>query len=97
MTNKEAETLAEAVSSFTNMAEEIQKTAEKFHETFEESYNITVKSCIQQAAGKFLEFSTKYVEATFLTRWYWARKMRKTRDAMYEMERMLFEKNEQEK
>ena len=37
---------------------------------------------MREAAAKYINYMEKYVNATFLTRWYWLRKARKANEAL---------------
>ena len=48
-----------------------------FEDTWQRNYGVLVDEIKLKCAEKLMLYVDKYTQATFLTRWYWKRKMRK--------------------
>ncbi len=70
ITEKTAKELARTI-------EEVQKVAEESAETFQRTYGVLAQEIKLECAKKIINYADKYSNATFLTRWYWKRKLRK--------------------
>jgi TolA-binding protein len=62
--------------------QEFNESAEVFRAAFDASLEVYMNECQQAAAMKFVEYMHKYVDGTFLTRWYWLRKARKCNETL---------------
>ena len=53
------------------------KVAEESAETFQRTYGVLAQEINFEGAKKIINYADKCSNATFLTRWYWKRKLRK--------------------
>lgn len=67
-----------------NMAQELSKVFQEMNESFKEfegvyerSFGVILSEVKLKCAEKLVFYACKYAQATFLTRWYWKRKMEK--------------------
>lgn len=68
--------------------EDFLKTAEETHGMVDKFFGNCLRDAQMKATEKYLHYIEKYVNATFLTRWYWLRKARKMNEALLEVVRM---------
>lgn len=68
--------------------EDFSKTAEETHDMVDKFFSSCLRDAQMKAAEKCLLYMEKYVNATFLTRWYWLRKERKMNEALLEVVKM---------
>lgn len=81
MSQETAEELIKAFESFLMTEEETRDTVDKF-------FRNCLRDAQIKAAEKYLHYMEKYVNATFVTRWYWLRKARKMNEALLEVVKM---------
>lgn len=79
ITEQTAQELCKAFDDFIKASKEM---AMKTHDFL----GIAYKEAIRCAAMKLIDYCERYVNATFLTRWYWRRKMKNLAKAIIEME-----------
>lgn len=72
----------ETADDMLKVLQEFNESAEAFRASFDATMEVYMTECQQAAAMKFVEYMHKYVNGTFLTRWYWLRKARKCNDAL---------------
>ena len=53
------------------------KAAEELAMAFQRTYGVLAQEIKLECAKKIIDYADKYSNATFLTRWYWKRKLRK--------------------
>lgn len=68
--------------------EDFSKTAEETHDMVDKFFSSCLRDAQMKATEKYLRYMEKYVNATFLTRWYWLRKARKMNEALLEFVKM---------
>ena len=84
ITEETAQELCEAFDDFIKTSEEMAKKTHEF-------LGLAYKEAIRCATMKFIDYCEKYVNATFLTRWYWLRKAKKMPQVLREMEKLYNE------
>lgn len=72
------ETAQELIKVF----EEYNESCKDFEKAFEGTVKVYINNCELAAAGKVIAYAEKYANATFLTKWYWLRKLRKVNEAL---------------
>ena len=72
----------ETADKMPKVLQEFNESAEAFRAVFDARMEVYMNRCQQAAAVKFVEYMHKYVDGTFLTRWYWLRKARKCNEAL---------------
>jgi len=74
----------ETADDMLRVLQEFNESAEAFRSAFEARMEVYMTEC-QRAAMKFVEYMNRYVNGTFLTRWYWLRKARKCNEVLHEI------------
>ena len=72
----------ETADDVLRVLKEFNESAESFRSAFDARMEVYMDRCQQASAMKFVEYMHRYVNGTFLTRWYWLRKARKCNDAL---------------
>ena len=72
----------ETADDMLRVLQEFNESAEAFRSAFEARMEVYMTECQRASAMKFVEYMHKYVDGTFLTRWYWLRKARKCNEAL---------------
>ena len=82
--NKNIEGISvEITEDMTKAFEQLNESVKSMSYTFIKRFNKVVsKEVCRQIVAKFLDTAEKYTEATFITRWYWKRKVYKMLDAL---------------
>ena len=62
---------------FAKTLEDGLKSLDEVSNAFEEAFGVLSKEIKLKCAEKIIYYSGKYSNATFITRWYWMRKMKK--------------------
>ena len=76
METKEKE-FKELSEEFVRVLEDGMKASEEFSKAFERTYGVLLQEVKLKCAEKLIYYADKYSHATFITRWYWMRKMKK--------------------
>ena len=69
--------MEDEMKEFATTLEDGMKAFDEFSKVFEEKFGVLSHEIKLKCAEKFICYADKYSHATFLTRWYWLRKMRK--------------------
>ena len=78
MDNKDFETISKDTAQ--NLIDAFQKwneSLDEFENVWERHYGVLVNEIKLKCSEKLMFYTNKYAQATFLTRWYWKRKMEK--------------------
>lgn len=78
MDNKDFDTISEdtaqgLLDAFNGMNDALKG----FEDTWQRNYGVLVNEIKVKFAEKLIFYTNKYAQATFLTRWYWKRKIKK--------------------
>ena len=71
------------VQEFCDIMEEMSKTLDEYHRLIEKSSCIALREGVVNRMEKFFVYIDKYLHATFVTRWYWLRKIRNENDVLH--------------
>jgi len=74
ITENEMKVFAE---EFAKVLEDGMKVADEVANVFERTYGVLLQEVKLKCAEKLIYYADKYSHATFITRWYWMRKMKK--------------------
>ena len=76
MDNKDFDTIFEdTAQGFLDAVEGMNDALKGFEDTWKLYYGVLVNEMNVKYAKKLLFYTDKYAQATFLTRWYWKRKI----------------------
>ena len=94
--NKNIEGISvEITEDMTKAFEQLNESIKSISYTFIKGFNKVVsKEVCRQIVAKFLDTMEKYTEATFITRWYWKRKVYKMLDTLKELSELMKEEPE---
>lgn len=70
------EQIKEMVEELTSALEDGVKASIELEEAFQRTYGVLAQELKFECAKKLIDYADKYSNATFLTRWYWKRKLR---------------------
>ena len=78
MENKDFDTISEdKAQSILDAFKEMNDALKGFEDTWQHNYGVLVNEMKLKFAEKLMLYTDKYAQATFLTRWYWKRKIKK--------------------
>ena len=86
MAEETAQALIDAFARCNNATQE-------FHDRMSKLFALAKQEAVKCFIEKTLTYSEKYTQATFLTRWYWLRKMKNLAKAIKEIEHLFNEEN----
>lgn len=76
----------ETAQELAEVFEELNKSAQAYCDKFAVLCKNATKSLIMSATGRMLHYAEKYTNATFITRWYWRRRLVNLVKAIREIE-----------
>ena len=68
---------AELCKEFVKVLEEGNKVLDDADKSLEQAFGVLSREIKLELALKLVEYADKFANATFITRWYWMRKMKK--------------------
>ena len=78
MDNKDFDTISEDIAQgLLDAFEGMNDASKSFEDAWQHNYGVLVDEIKLKCAEKLMLYVDKYSQATFLTRWYWKRKMEK--------------------
>lgn len=78
MDNKDFDTISEdTAQGLLDALEGMNDVLKGFEDIWQRHYGVVVNEVKLKCAEKIIFYTDKYAQATFLTRWYWKRKMKK--------------------
>lgn len=78
MDNKDFDTISEdTAQGLLDAFQKMNESLDEFGNVWLRNYGVLVDEIKLKCAEKLMFYTDKYAQATFLTRWYWKRKMEK--------------------
>ena len=78
MDNKDFNTISEdTAQGLLDAFKGIDDALKDFEDTWQRNYGVLVNEIKLKYSEKLMFYTNKYAQSTFLTRWYWKRKMEK--------------------
>ena len=78
MDNKDFDTISEdTAQGLLDAFQKWNESLDEFENVWQRNYGVLVDEIKLKCAEKLMFYTDKYAQATFLTRWYWKRKMEK--------------------
>lgn len=78
MDNKDFNSISEnTTQAIFDAFNRMNKALEDFEKAWENKYGVITEKIKAKCAEKLIFYADKYAQATFVTRWYWKRKMEK--------------------
>lgn len=78
MDNKDFDTISEdTAQGLLDAFQKMNESLDEFENVWQRNYGVLVDEIKLKCAEKLMFYTDKYAQATFLTRWYWKRKMEK--------------------
>ena len=79
ITESTANELADLLEAFADDG----KTLESFSERMEDMMALVVETVVRESTLRFLDCMERYASSTFITRWYWRRKVKRSVEAFH--------------
>ena len=78
MDNKDYDTITEdTAQDLIDAFQKCNESLDEFENVWQRNYGVLVDEIKLKCAEKLMFYTDKYAQATFVTRWYWKRKMEK--------------------
>ena len=78
MDNKDFNSISEDVAQgLLDAFQDMNDALKGFEDTWQRNYGVLVDEIKFECAEKLIFYTDKYAQATFITRWYWKRKIKK--------------------
>jgi hypothetical protein len=78
MDSKDFDTISEdTAQGLSDALKGMNDALKGFEDTWQRNYGVLVNEIKLKCAEKLIFYAEKYARATFLTRWYWKRKIKK--------------------
>lgn len=78
MDNKDFDKISEdTAQGLLDAFQKMNESLDEFENVWQRNYGVLVDEIKLKCAEKLMFYTDKYAQATFITRWYWKRKMEK--------------------